>query len=70
MVCYFQLKEEQSVHGSDEEVEDDPPEQEDTDFSDDDDNKRDHEEVRCVFQMVFFRVGPEIVGDIDNLARA
>lgn len=44
--CYFQLKEEQSVHGSDEEVEDDPPEQEDTDFSDDDDdNKRDHDEV-------------------------
>ncbi|CAH2072112.1 unnamed protein product [Thlaspi arvense] len=41
-----ELKEEQSVNGSDEEVEDDPPEQ-DTDFSDDD-NKRDHEEVGSV----------------------
>ncbi|CAN8301053.1 unnamed protein product [Cochlearia groenlandica] len=43
-----ELKEEQSVHGSDEEVEDDLPEQ-DTDFSDDDNyNKRDHEEVGSV----------------------
>ncbi|VVB16774.1 unnamed protein product [Arabis nemorensis] len=44
-----ELKEEQSVHGSDEEdeeVEDDQPEP-DTDFSDDD-NKRDHDEVGSV----------------------
>ncbi|KAL1208639.1 putative P-loop NTPase domain-containing protein LPA1 [Cardamine amara subsp. amara] len=41
-----ELKEDQSVNGSDEEVEDDPPEQ-DTDFSDDD-NKRDHEDVGSV----------------------
>jgi len=41
-----ELKEDQSVHGSDEEVEDDPPEP-DTDFSDDD-NKRDHDEVGSV----------------------
>ncbi|XP_010443881.1 PREDICTED: P-loop NTPase domain-containing protein LPA1 homolog 1 [Camelina sativa] len=43
-----ELKEDQSVNGSDEEIEDDPPEP-DTDFSDDDnDNKRDHEEVGSV----------------------
>ncbi|KFK27601.1 hypothetical protein AALP_AA8G404800 [Arabis alpina] len=45
-----ELKEEQSVHGSDEEDEegeDDLPEP-DTDFSDDDDNKRDHDEVGSV----------------------
>ncbi|EOA12964.1 hypothetical protein CARUB_v10025948mg [Capsella rubella] len=41
-----ELKEDQSVNGSDEEIEDDPPEP-DTDFSDDD-NKRDHEEVGSV----------------------
>ncbi|WZY75396.1 hypothetical protein YC2023_021780 [Brassica napus] len=44
-----ELKEEQSVHGSDEEGEDDPPDEHDTDFSDDDDdNKQDHEEVGSV----------------------
>ncbi|KAF8098873.1 hypothetical protein N665_0256s0004 [Sinapis alba] len=43
-----ELKEDQSVHGSDEEVEDDPPDEQDTDFSDDDDNKQDHEEVGSV----------------------
>lgn len=51
ILCCFSLKlmEEQSVNGSDEEVEDDPPEQ-DTDFSDDDnDNKREHEEVKTSF---------------------
>ncbi|CAF1890128.1 P-loop NTPase domain-containing protein LPA1 homolog 1-like [Brassica napus] len=43
-----ELKEEQSVHGSDEEAEDDAPDEQDTDFSDDDDNKQDHEEVGSV----------------------
>lgn len=49
-IIFPQLKEEQSVHGSDEEVEDDPPEP-DTDFSDDD-NKRDHEEVNTFLMII------------------
>ncbi|CAH8362313.1 unnamed protein product [Eruca vesicaria subsp. sativa] len=43
-----ELKEEQSVHGSDEEGEEDPPDEQDTDFSDEDNNKQDHEEVGSV----------------------
>ncbi|KAJ0238815.1 hypothetical protein HA466_0239670 [Hirschfeldia incana] len=43
-----ELKEEQSVHGSDEEGEEDPPDEQDTDYSDEDDNKQDHEEVGSV----------------------
>lgn len=46
LIVFLQLKEEQSVHGSDEEAEDDAPDEQDTDFSDDDDNKQDHEEVK------------------------